>query len=36
MTIDIGHGRLDTIDIYARDDPYKLAYDFCKKNNLEI
>ena len=35
MKVDLGAGRRDEIHLYDGDDPAKVAFDFCYKNQLE-
>jgi hypothetical protein len=34
MTIDLGDGLSDRLDVYEHDDPKILARNFCNKHNL--
>lgn len=34
MTIDLGEGNCDLLQVYEEDDPYKTAEEFCVRNGL--
>ena len=36
MTLALEQGRSEKIEIYANSDPKELAYNFCRKNNLDF
>ena len=36
MTLEDGNGETKQIKIYKNSDPYELAYNFCKENNLDF
>ena len=36
MTLEDGNGETQQIKIYKNSDPYELAYNFCKENNLDF
>ena len=36
MTIDLGDGKKDVLNLYSNDDPKDLARQFCVKNHLNL
>ena len=36
MTVELEKGKSENIKIYSNSKPEELAYEFCKKNNLDF
>jgi len=36
MTIDLGEGKKDVLNVYSNDDPKDIARQFCVKNHLNL